>query len=52
MSCKNCEYWHTDSDRFGWWPICCHPDFGDDGKVLPNKNFETPEWCPLEKEEE
>lgn len=48
MSCKNCEYWGTDNDRFGWWPVCYHPDFGDDGKTLPNKNFETPKWCPLE----
>jgi len=47
-SCEGCEYWGTDSDRFDWWPICGHPSFGDEGKVLPSKDrTKAPEWCPL-----
>ena len=52
ISCKDCEHLCTDADRFGWWFICGHSVFGDEGKGFSDKDLSMiPEWCPLNKKE-
>ena len=53
MTCNDCIFLNTDSDRNTFWFICTHPLHGGEEIVgeepAIGSSLDTPDWCPFRR---